>query len=69
MEDKGYSFEAEYITVIGNWRRASDEHGLSELQRSKCNHQLLNFILGELMPWYKDSHDFSTLEVNRLVCM
>ena len=25
MERKGYSFEAEYVRVIRNWRRACDE--------------------------------------------
>ena len=35
MEKKGYHFEARYIRVVWNWRRAGDECGLSERQRSK----------------------------------
>ena len=58
MEKKGYHFEAQYIRVIWNWRRAGDERGLRELQHSKFNYQLLNMILEELMPWYKETYDF-----------
>ena len=67
MEKKGYTFEANYISVIWNWHRASDERGLSNLQRSRFNYKLLNLILEDLMPWYKDSYDFSRLEVNRYI--
>ena len=65
MEEKGYDFEAKYIRTIWNWRRASDERGLNEWQWSKFNYQLLNMILDELMPWYKEIYDFVLLEVNR----
>ena len=47
MEKKGYSFEAKYIRVVLNWRRACDERGLSELERCRFNHQMLNYILDE----------------------
>lgn len=67
MEKKGYVYEANYITTIWNWRRATDERGLSERQRSKFNYQLLNMMLDELMPWYKETYDFSLLEVNKYV--
>ncbi len=50
MEEKGYEFEANYIKVIGNWRKACDERGVSERQRSKYNYELINFILDELVP-------------------
>ena len=62
MEEKGYNFEAKYIR---NWRRASDESGLNERTRSKFNYELLNMMLEELMPWYKEFYDFGLLEVNR----
>lgn len=65
MNKKGFQFESQYIRVLANWRRATDERGLSELQRCRYNYQLLNFILDELMPWHKESYDFSLLEVNR----
>ena len=67
MLSKGYKYEAEYIQTIWNWRRSCDERGLSEIKRSKFNYQFLNYILDELMPWHKDSYDFSLLEVNRYV--
>lgn len=67
MKDKGYDNEAEYLQVIHNWRRACDERGLTDDQRSKFNTDLLNYILDDLMPWHKVDglQDFSLLEVNR----
>lgn len=65
MERNGYGFEAKYIRTIWNWRRASDERGLSSLQRCRFNYELLNMTLQELMPWFKEFYDFSLLEVNR----
>lgn len=65
MKKKGYSFEEKYITTVHNWRRASDERGLSQLQRSCYNYEMLNYLLDELMPWHRHNYDFSTMEVNR----
>ena len=67
MRKKGYDVEATYIETIHNWRRASDECGLSSLMRSKYNYCLLNMILDELMPWHKETYNFALLEVNRWV--
>ena len=64
MEKKGHVEETKYIRVVLNWRRSCDERGLSELQRSQFNCDMLNYILEELMPWHKD-YDLSFLEVNR----
>ena len=61
MESKGYTAEAQYLSVVHNWRRASDEQGLSAETRQL---QFLQFILDDLMPWHKDK-DFGVLEVNR----
>ena len=69
MYQKGYHYEAKYTEAIWNWRRACDERGLTELQRCRFNHQFLNLNLEELMPWYKQTYDFSQLEVNRCVCV
>jgi len=65
MRKKGYTVEATYIETICNWRKASDERGLSSLTRSKYNYNLLNMILDELMPWHRESYNFALLEVNR----
>ena len=65
MRQKGHDYEAGYIQTVWNWRRACDERGLNELQRSKFNYQFLNMILDELMPWHKELYDFSSLEVNQ----
>ena len=65
FESKGYSEEAKYVRVIRNWRRATDERGLTDEQRSEFNQDLLSYILDELMPWHSKSQlrDFSLLEV------
>ena len=70
MDNKDYLVEAKYLRVIRNWRRASDERGLTDEQRSQFNKELLSFILDDLMPWHKDENmcDFSLLEVNKYVC-
>ena len=66
MRRKGYSCEEKYIETVLNWRRASDERGLSELQRSRFNYQMLNYLLKELIPWLDyQKYDLSTLEVNK----
>ena len=66
MVGKGYTCEAHYIRTIRNWRRATDERGLSQEERSTFNKDFLFMILDELIPWHRN-FDFSTLEVNRLV--
>ena len=66
MEQKGYAYEARYLRVIHNWRRATDERGLTQEQRSQYCRDFLQLILDDLMPWHRDHYDFSTLEVNRL---
>ena len=48
MERKGYDYEARYVTAVWNWRRASDERGLSSLLRCKYNYQFLQMILTEI---------------------
>ena len=65
MEKKGYTYEAKYISAILGWRQACDVRGLSALERCRRSYVLLNFILEELMPWSKETYDFSLFEVNR----
>lgn len=65
MHRKGHAYEAKYIEAISNWRIACDRRGLTELERCRLNHQFLNLILDELMPWHHQEYDFSLLEVNR----
>ena len=67
MENKGYKKEAEYLSVVHNWRRACDERGLTSAQRSKYNADFLSYLLDDLMPWHQQAElrDFSLLEVNR----
>lgn len=67
FESKGFCAEAEYVRVIRNWRRASDERGLRDDQRAKFSQGLLSYILDDLMPWHSQPQlrDFSLLEVNR----
>ena len=65
MERNNHTYEAKYTEVIWNWRRACDERGLSELTRCKFNHQFLNLILDELLPWHMHYYDLSLLQINR----
>ncbi|XP_064406629.1 uncharacterized protein LOC135351537 [Halichondria panicea] len=65
MKRKGYKVEEEYIRAIRRWRLACDQRGLTQLQRCHYNYELLCLLLSDLMPWYKDIYDFSTLEVTR----
>lgn len=67
FKSNNYAFEAKYVEPIYNWRRACDERGLSDAQRSCYNQDLLNYILDELMPWHSQVQlrDFSLLEVNQ----
>ena len=67
MEEKGYVHEAKYLHAVRGWRRACDERGLSNNQRSQLNKAFLNYILDDLMPWHQDAglRDFSLLEVTR----
>ena len=65
MKQKKYIFEEKFVRTVLNWRRASDERGLSELERSRFNYNMLNFLLDDLLPWHSQEYDFSTLEVNR----
>ena len=65
MRRKGYAYEAKFVETIGNWRRACDYRGRSELERNRYNYAFLNLILDELMPWHTEVYDFINLEVNR----
>ena len=67
MWKNGYTYEAHYVRTIHNWRRATDERGLSQQERSEFNKNFLYMVLDELIPWHR-SFDYSTLEVNRLEC-
>lgn len=71
LEQKGYAFEAEYVRVIRNWRRACDERGITHEERSKYNREFIAYIVDDLMPWHRESDkpDFSLLEVNRYVAV
>lgn len=69
MERNGYKIEAAYIQAVNGWRRACDQRGLSEEERSCLNYNLLDFILDDWMPWHRTNRDFSLLEVNRFTCI
>ena len=67
MEGKEYTSEANHLRIIRNWRRACDERGLTDSQRSMYNNKFLEYLLDDLMPWHREEglRDFSLLEVNR----
>ena len=67
LNKKNYSNEANYISAVHNWRRASDERGLSDVERKAYNTELLDLILDDLVPWHQlpGMRDFSLIEVTR----
>lgn len=65
MEDKGYAMEQEYVRTIACWHEASDGRGLSQLERSHANYQMLNYLLDEWMPWHHEVYDFLYADVNK----
>lgn len=65
LEMHGTATEAQFVRIIAKWHEASDGRGLSQLQRSKFNYQMLNLILDEWMPGHKECYDFSTIDIDR----
>ena len=57
--------EARHVQLIANWHEASDGRGLSQLQWSKYNYEMLNYVLDDWMPWHHEKYDFSTIDINR----
>ncbi|CAC5378339.1 unnamed protein product [Mytilus coruscus] len=50
MEQNNFDKEAEYVRTIAGWHEASDGRDLSQLQRSKFNYQMLNYIIDDFIP-------------------
>ena len=69
LEENGYGREGKYVRTVAGWHEAADGRGLSELQRCRKNYEMLNMILEEWMPWYKDTYDFSTIDINRYLLL
>lgn len=65
LRRKGHEQEANHVKIIANWHEASDGRGLSQLQRSQYNYQMLNYVLDDWMPWHHENYDFSTIDINR----
>ena len=65
LERHGHLEEANYVRIVAQWHESNDGRGLSQLQRCRFNYEMLNFILAEWMPWYKETYDFSTIDINR----
>ena len=61
--------EARFVEVVSNWHKASDGRGLSEAEREKNNLAMLDYLLKDWMPWFRDERDYSTLDVNRYCTM
>ncbi len=61
--------EARFVEVVSNWHKASDGRGLSEAEREKNNLAMLDYLLEDWMPWFRDERDYSTLDVNRYCTM
>ena len=53
------------LLIISNEHEASDGRGLSQLQRSKYNYEMLNYVLDDWMPWHHENYDFPTIDIDR----
>ena len=71
MKNKAYTSEAQYLSVVRNWKRSCDERGLTEEERRVFNEEFLAYILDDLMPWHRQEglRDFNLLEVNRFLLL
>ena len=66
-KENGFPEEGRVAEVIANWHKASDGRGLNEETRRKYNLAMLEFILEDWMPYFKDQEerDYSRLDPNR----
>ena len=55
--------------MIASWHKARDGRGLNEETRKKHNIAMLEFIVEDKIPWYKENRDYSTLDPNTLVSL
>ncbi|CAB3977744.1 Hypothetical predicted protein [Paramuricea clavata] len=53
------------LKLYANWHKAADGRVISEELRSKYNTEMVNFILDDWMPWWKEDRNFATLDVLR----
>ena len=67
MQRNNFNLETEYVQAIAGWNEASNGRGLSQLERSRANHTMLNYILDESMSWHREIYDFSLLDINRYI--
>lgn len=61
------TFKANYVTTVAGWHEPSDGSGMFQIERSKANKQMLNYLLDELMSWHAEKYDFTFLDINKLV--
>ena len=65
LKANNFLSEAKFVEVVSNWHKASDGRGLSEAERERYNLAMLDYLLEDWMPWFRDERDYSTLDVNR----
>ena len=65
MQDHSHIEEARFVEVVRNWHKASDGRGIDEATRSSYNKAMLDWLLEDWMPWFRENRDYSTIDVNR----
>ena len=65
LDEKGYKREAEYVQIVAKWHEASDGRGVTQLNRCRANYSMLNYLMEELIPWYNENNDLSSIDINR----
>ena len=60
LKANNFMSEAKFVEVVSNWHRASDGRGLSEVERTRDNLAMLDYLWEDWMPWFKDNRDSGT---------
>ena len=65
MESKGPSETARYFRIFSDYHVANDGHSRTQEWRSTANKATLYYLLDDYMPWRKDGHDLSMIDINK----
>jgi hypothetical protein len=57
LRTNNFLSEARFVEVVSNWHKASDGCGLSEAEREKYNLEMMEYLLEDWMPWFKNEED------------
>ena len=66
MLQNNFPNEGNYVLTIAQWHEASDGRGLTEDQRSRFNHSMMDYLVTDWAPWLDlAQRDYSLIDINR----